>query len=331
MSANKNLIRQQNIQVVLKELFKKGSSFASYLVKDTGISMVTINSLLKELVAEGSVTKGELIQREIGRPAIEYCFNYQYTKSLLLALVEVDRKLVLKSYLIDLKGTVLATQQQAFTEITPAAFQILVRQSIEAFPEAQQIAVLLPGKISQGVVTSSWYEKFDGWNLDQLFKEVTSLPCVYQNDAHLLTVGHCIAKQISLSENIVGIYNPENSMPGITLIFNAWLLEGKNALAGEAKYLPGFLDQGAPKSIQELIARLAALVPFYNAALAPDRFIFASTAAIEEDLLAAIIQDPLIAKQPNQPIYTFVQDFDQAMIFGLHWLLFRNTPYDLSC
>ncbi len=72
----------------------------------------------------------------------------------------------------------------------------------------------------------------------------------YQNDAHLLTVGHCIAKQISLSENIVGIYNPENSMPGITLIFNASLLEGQNALAGEAKYLPGFIDKGAPKVLK---------------------------------------------------------------------------------
>lgn len=86
MSANKNLIRHQNIQVALKELFQKGTSFASDLVKETGISMVTINSLLKDLVSEGMVTKGKLVQREIGRPAIEYCFNYKYSKSLLLAL-----------------------------------------------------------------------------------------------------------------------------------------------------------------------------------------------------------------------------------------------------
>ncbi len=330
MSANKNLIRHQNIQVVLKELFQKGTSFASDLVKETGISMVTINSLLKDLVSEGMVTKGELVQREIGRPAIEYCFNYKYSKSLLLALIEVNRQLELRSYHIDLKGTILAAQHQAFSEITPTAFQNLVRQSIEAFADVEQIAVLLPGKISEGVVTSSWYEKFDGWDLDQLFKEITPIPCFYQNDAHLLTVGHCIAKQISLSENIVGIYNPENSMPGITLIFNASLLEGQNALAGEAKYLPGFIDKGAPKSTQELVTRLSALVPFYNAAFAPDRFVFASTAAIEEDLLAAITHDPFITKQPNHPVYTFVHDFDQAMILGMHWLLFRNTPYDLS-
>ena len=111
-------------------------------------------------------------------------------------------------------------------------------------------------------MTSSWYEKFDGWDLDQLFKEITPIPCFYQNDAHLLTVGHCIAKQISLSENIVGIYNPENSMPGITLIFNASLLEGQNALAGEAKYLPGFIDKGAPKKYSRNWWPLSALVPF---------------------------------------------------------------------
>ena len=44
-------------------------------------------------------------------------------------------------------------------------------------------------------------------------------------------------------------------------------------LLEKQKYLPGFIDKGAPKSTQELVARLSALVPFYNAAFAPDRFV----------------------------------------------------------
>ncbi len=57
MASTTHSIRQQNKQLVLKTLFQNGALFASDLVKKTGISMVTTNSLLKELLAEEEITK----------------------------------------------------------------------------------------------------------------------------------------------------------------------------------------------------------------------------------------------------------------------------------
>lgn len=57
MASTTHTIRQQNKQLVLKTLFQNGALFASDLVKKTGISMVTTNSLLKELLTEGKSRK----------------------------------------------------------------------------------------------------------------------------------------------------------------------------------------------------------------------------------------------------------------------------------
>ena len=330
MASTTHSIRQQNKQLVLKTLFQNGALFASDLVKKTGISMVTTNSLLKELLAEGEITKGPLEQKELGRPAVTYQLNQDRGHSLLLSFIDHDGSLALWSMLIDRKGKVLAKHDQPFPDVAPHRFQECVTNELALFPSVEQIALFLPGKISGGTVTSSWYEKFNGWQLAALVAEVTALPFYCQNDAHILTIGYCIAQQISLQQTIVGMYNPEKSMPGITLLVNGALLEGKDALAGEAKFLPGYLDQGAPQDRTALVQRLTSLLPFYNAAFAPHCIILASSDAVKTDLLDAIQKNPLLQQQPNQPAFHYIDAIEKAMVLGMHWLIFRKTPFDLA-
>ena len=64
---------------------------------------------------------------------------------------------------------------------------------------------------------------------------------------------------------------------------------------------------------------------FYNAAFALIA-LFCQYSSNRRRLASGYHSRPFITKQPNHPVYTFVHDFDQAMILGMHWLLFRNTP-----
>lgn len=327
---DKNLIRKKNLERVKRELFQQKKMFASDLVKVTGISMVTINSLLKELVAAGTVQEGALVQREIGRPAIEYEFNDNQEHALLLSIQENKGFLEIKSFVINLRGTIQREATIDFSEITMANFQKILTNELAAAGPVEAIGVLLPGKIADGVVQSSWYEKFDGWPIAEAVKEVTPLPCYFQNDAHLITIGYCIWRTISLTETLVGIYYPRKSMPGITIFSNRKLLEGQQALAGEAKYLPGFMDRPLPETDQELAQKLADLLPFYNAAIAPNRFILSTTETPEALIQAAIAKNTLLPMQMNQSKIEFVSNFQQCIILGLHWLIYQGTPYDLS-
>lgn len=66
MASNNHLVRSQNKQLVLKQLFQHESLFAADIVKATGISMVTVNSLIRELLAEDTIIKGPLQQKKYG-------------------------------------------------------------------------------------------------------------------------------------------------------------------------------------------------------------------------------------------------------------------------
>lgn len=170
----------------------------------------------------------------------------------------------------------------------------------------------------------------DRWPIHQLIEEVTDLPYYIQNDAHLFTIGHCLLKQLPLSETIVGIYYPQNSMPGVTLLANSSLIEGHDSLVGEAKYFPLFLDNGNPETPVELAENLSSLITTYNALIAPDRFVLAVDPNIQAIVEESIAHNQYLTKQPNSPVFTYLDDLETSIILGLHWLIYHHTPFDLA-
>ncbi|WP_440896609.1 hypothetical protein ACS127_00960 [Amphibacillus sp. Q70] len=327
---DKNLIRKKNLAQVKALLFKNGRLFASDLVKQTNISMVTINSLLKELINDGVVQEGELTQREMGRPAIEYIFNADYSHAMLLSIQEKKPGLLIKMKVVNLKGDIQTEATIDFSEVTRDRFKAIIAEQLSRITYVDRMGVLFPGKINQGVVQSSWNTLFDGWDMNELIGSVTDLPFFIQNDAHLITIGHCIKQNISFSKTIVGIFYPQQSMPGVTLFTEGKLIEGNHSLAGEAKYLPTLISKPSPESNQDLVERLAELLPFYNAAIAPEYFIISSDGVADDLFLAAIDNNKLLKRQPNQAKIEFVSNFQECITLGLRWLVYQNTAFDLS-
>lgn len=330
MAKNRNIIREQNLALVMRQFFKNERLLAADLVKLTGISMVTINSLLKDLVKENKVLEGKLIQKEIGRPAVEYSLNTQILNSLFVSIRAIDAQLYVYSYYVDVRGRVLETNKIFFSDVTEAGFQAIMKEQIASYEDIYKIGILFPGKISNGIAVSSLHDVFNQWNFAKIFSELTSVPVAIQNDAHLLTIGHCIQNKISLNQAIVGIFLPKNSMPGITLIANNDLIEGNNALAGEAKYLPSLIRNGAPQNQQEMLECLIDILGFYNAAFAPKNFVLYVDGLDQSTILERVAADTIFPQQKNKLNLQFVEDFEDSARFGIHWMLFQNTPFSFS-
>ncbi|WP_206856454.1 ROK family transcriptional regulator [Candidatus Enterococcus mangumiae] len=331
MTTKKNLIRQTNLNRVLSLLYQHQKLYSSEIVEATKISMVTINSLVKELVDDGFLFEHPNKPREIGRPATQYEFNYDRKHSLLFVFREENKQLYVDIFTIDLKGERLAKQTRPFFDVSPSAFQLLIANHLKSASTIASLGFSIPAKISEGMITSSWYEKMDHWPIHQLIEEVTDLPYHIQNDAHLFTIGHCLLKQLPLSETIVGIYYPQNSMPGVTLLAKSSLIEGHDSLAGEAKYFPMFLDQGSPETPGELAENLSSLIATYNALIAPDKFVLAIDPDIKPLVEESLAQNLYLAKQPNSPLFIYLDDLETSIVLGLHWLIYHHTPFDLAC
>lgn len=330
MESKRNLIRKVNIESVTSLLFKNEKMFASEIVKQTGISMVTVNSLLKDMVNQNLLTEIENVPRDIGRPATLYIFNYAHKLSQLFLFIESNKELSLESYTIDMRGEIIGHESVAIKDISQMSFQILIASKLKDKQNIHSIGIILPAKINEGTITASWYGLMDNWDIQALVQEVTDIPCFFQNDAHALTIGHCILNQIKLSDPIVGIYYPKDSMPGITLLVNATILQGQHSLAGEAKYLPLFLDQGSAQNIEEFHQNLNYLIAIYNTVIAPSRFIISGYKDLKAKNELYVHDNHYLALQPNKAIIDYIENIKQSMILGLHWTIYKDTPFDLA-
>jgi hypothetical protein len=330
MANSRNLIRDQNLFKIAGTIYRSGNAFASDLGNQLGLSVVTVNSLLKELVAKNIVDEQPLVQRDIGRPATNYSFNYDYEKYLLITIQEEKNHLTIKSHTVNMAGTITETGTTVdFTDCNAQTFINALRDAITLTPDVKALAIAFPGKIYKGVVLSSWNEQFDGWNLDQLITSVTNMPFFIQNDVHMMTIGYCLDNQLPRTNLVVGIYFPQKSMPGISIFTNNELIEGNHALAGEAKFMPSLYDNGAPTNDRETAARLTDLMVSYNIALAPNQFVVGSNGIDNKIFDDAIAQTVALNYHPNRFGVQYMHDFEKCMLLGLRWLILKKTPYAL--
>jgi hypothetical protein len=330
-----NLIRQRNLEKLSALLFRKRNAIKAEMAKDTGISVVTINSLVKELVKENIFLEGQSVQQKTGRPAVEYAFNYDKTHYLILSIQEKKspervRKLEVIVKVVNMDGVEKISEVIDFPIIKLEALFDIIGTYLKGNYEIGKIGLSIPGKISKGVITSSWENVFNGWDIAKELTRITDIPIKIQNDAHIMTMGFCALNNLLTNESIVGIFYPEKSMPGITIFSNGSLIEGQKGLAGEAKYLPILMDKPAPDSDIELARNLSGIVAIYNAVIAPNIFVISSENVEEKIMRETIESNTVLSRQPNDPTIYFAQNFQESMTIGLRWLVTEDTIYKVS-
>lgn len=328
MTQNQNLIRQQNLNRLETFMFEKGSAIKAEMAKETGLSVVTINALVKQLVEANILLEGEAVQQPLGRPALNYAFNYDLQHDLLLSIQEEktadNRKLILFGQIVNLKGTVKYEAKRPFNKVDLNELLTHVQHFLKQAENLAQIGLSLPGKIYQGVVVSSWGNLFDGWNIEAALATLTDIPVRIQNDAHLMTIGYSRLHHLSLDNTVVGIFYPENSMPGISIFSQGTLVEGRHNLAGEAKYLPHLIDAQPPADEQAMTESVLEILAIYNAVIAPDAFVVSAG-----PLSRLPIEKSLLPHQINIPAIYFVEDFQASVTMGLRWLVMQESPWKM--
>lgn len=333
MTLNKNEIRENNLIKIKTLLFKKRQALTSELVTETGLSVVTVNSLIKQLVEESVVTEGELVKQSLGRPAISYSFNYERKHYLFLSIQENltnnKRKLIVVSTITNLAGDQKAQEKFDFTTPSLPLLISITKKLVSTNYVFEKIGLSIPGKLFNGEIISSWEALLDHWKIIEQLEEATGLAVVCQNDAHLLTIGYCIQQNFMKSETVVGIFYPIESMPGITILSQGQLIEGAKNSAGEAKYLPFLLDRPTPKNNRELAVNLSQIIDLYNAVIAPNAFVISLNSSHPELLLETINQSGILNKQLNKPAILFTDDFQKTLWLGLFWLVTKNTFYEI--
>ncbi|BCN31854.1 ROK family protein [Anaeromicropila herbilytica] len=241
-SINTNLVKEINLNK-LRDAFKsKKIASKPQLAQQTGLSVVTINSLVKVLVENGEVIEDVILPSEGGRPATAYRFNNEFRLALVIYMYEQNREDTAFICVTDLYGEIIAKIEKQMGEIKKDSFNSLIQEMLLKYPNIKVISFGMPGEEIDGKLMISDYKELKDEYFTKYMKEKFELPVIFENDINAAVEGYCYSHGITKNQCVIGIYFPSKYPPGAGIYINGRIYKGRNGLAGEIKYLPFEVD-----------------------------------------------------------------------------------------
>ena len=267
---NRKDLRNHNLQKIRNALRSLRQATKPQLAEHTGLSVMTVNTLVKILQEQGEV---ELLadflpsaSEEGGRPARQY----QYLADRLLALVmcfyEEAGENRMEASVENLLGDVVFSEKISCSEVSMDFLKETIRRYQGKYPKLALVMMGLPGVEVDGAMAVIDYPALKGLRLREVLGEAVGLPIYLVNDINAAVSGYgmCLG-QAARQETVVGIYWPRNYPPGAGILLNGELYKGRDGLAGEISYL---FDRGQyqPTAISaaQVAEKIVSFVRFWN-------------------------------------------------------------------
>lgn len=275
MGADAKLIKELNKRQLRRILRQCKEATKPELADRTGLSVVTINSLLEDLLKTGEVVQSGLAPSGGGRPSTRYQYRPDYRYAVLLYGHQSEGRNLMHLAVVNLMGECVWRKEEYFDEILVESFEAVLDDVIGRFPEIGLLAFGLPGEVVDDVVTIHDYQALVGPEFMAHYKERYHLPVVFENDINAMTYGACREGDVEKA-TVAGIYLPRIYPPGAGLVIQGKIYYGTSHCAGELAGLPvpvswDSLDYGRENDVLENLKLLTAV---YGFTVAPETLIF---------------------------------------------------------
>jgi len=324
--------RKESKKNLIRSLFLSEPSWTKpLLAKQIGVSTVTMNILIDELLQDGEIVADGKERSTVGRPSTIYRLNAEKFTYLLVSIVEHDQALRLEGRLIDGRKEIVAQRDTDYPDITlPALLDFIKGLLLESLNPPLSVAIAIPGKSVDGMVAISWWDKMNGWRIEEAVTESFHVPAHIENDANLATIGFAHRLGIDSKEGVVGLYYPHLSRPGASVFYDEQLISGTNSLAGEVKYLPFFSSaQTDAYTLEQEVDFTVRILVLYTVLLAPKHILVHIKDVAEMDLrqeLAAALKE---TGTPVKPELLVSEDYEEHVYIGLMWLAQKELPFKM--
>ena len=234
---NQNIIKEINLNLVRNALKHEKIASKPALAKLTGLSVVTINSLLNTLIDTKEVIKDMVLPSNGGRPATSFKFNSEFSLALLIYMHEENGIDTIFINVSNLYGEIIEKMKIYIKEFKLDNFNLLIEKIILKYPSIKIIAFGIPGLEVNGKLFVD-YKELNNQPLLENIRKKFNLPVIFENDINAIIYGYAYLKKIEDDKCIIGIYIPEKYRPGAGIYFNGKLYKGRDGLAGEISNLP---------------------------------------------------------------------------------------------
>lgn len=275
MKANSVLMKELNKDMVRKHLKLAKSATKPELAAKTGLSVVTVNSLITEMVESGEVLQGECIPSNGGRPSTQYFYNKDYSYAAIIYGHQDNNRNLIQLTLVNLSGETVTKKGEYFADIKVESFDEWLDEMFIQYPAIGLVAFGLPGEEENQVITINDYPDIIGDEFMKHYKERYKVPVIFENDVNASVSGYYYSHQEPSQQNVVGIYFPRIYLPGAGVLIGGEIYHGAQNFAGEFTFIPTpyawrELEYNNPMQVSEVLGQLLAM---YSCILAPDHFV----------------------------------------------------------
>ncbi len=313
------LVKEHNLNLVREQLFRARQATRQQLCALTGISNVTMGTLLGRLVETGEALEVEKLQPTSGRPAKLYRYNSRLRRGLLVSVSLQNGENRLRALWVNLYGESVWEQSQPAGPMDRQATLEYFDRLLRLHGPVSAIAVGLPGVgFGKYLHGDSMGCRLSLEALNDLEREA-GVPIRVENDVNLMAMGYTGKRRVGLSETLCYFYLMRGSYGGSAVYLDGKLHLGKGRFAGEFPPHPESPDWHlkADRPREEQDRALFRTVFPYLTVLAPHRVVIASDYLGESHLKTLEEQVAARLEEGWRPKFSLAEDCREDYREGL--------------
>lgn len=312
-------IKETNTRKLSEILRELKTATKPELAKKAGISVVTVGTLINDLLQSGEALEAEILPSTGGRPAMAYRYNPDYKLALTIHTLEQYKEDIILYSVVNLFGEVLETVEQKETDIDIHSFDEKLAYLIMKYPKISYIGFAMPVVESERKLFISDYQGLRNQYFRNYMEEKYHLPICIENDINAAVLGHY--SRNTEDEYVVGIYFPSKYPPGAGICLNGKIYRGKSGMAGEISRLPIGIDwasfpyDNVQIRIEMEIKMIEAVQCMYN----PDKVVLYGVG--KEDNIISLYHNDCMKK--NEKLYSkfeYAKDMAEDQFYGIRQL-----------
>lgn len=242
ISGNSIVLREVNTNLVRKIMKIKRLATKQQVSEATGLSIVTVSTIIQQLVESNEVFKVDQAPSSGGRPASQFSFNKDFSHVLVLFTHEQAGQDILHICVANLYGECVKTQSVPLPQINLKTFEPWIDAYIQEFPSIRAIGFGLPGFEVNGKIIVLDYPALVGEQLSQYYSSRYQLPVIFENDVNAAVVGYCTKNESESESTVIYTYFPKKYPPGAGIFINGKVYKGMSNYAGEFSSIPFGID-----------------------------------------------------------------------------------------
>ena len=288
--AQGNIIKDINLNKIRRVLKDIGTATKPKLAELTGLSVVTINSLVYTLINSGEILPDAVLDSEGGRPAASFRYNSAFRMAIVIYMHEYRGKDTAFYLVVNLRGELVKRTTQVLSDVNINTFDSTIEKLLKQYPQIMAICFGIPGAEVNQKLLAIDYINLRGLSLSGHIGEKFHLPVHVENDINAAVMGYCCKHNIREDQCVVGLYFPDKYPPGAGIYLHGKVYKGRNGLAGEVSFLPFGIDwetfQYLPEDMYSVIIKtIQAISCVFN----PDQIILYGQA--DRQGLPALLQN----------------------------------------